>query len=150
MAHTYTKLLTHVIFSTKNREKLIPADLMLGLHAYIGGIVKNVGGTALIVGGVEDHVHLLVMFPPRIALSDAVREAKAGSSRWMKEELKSRGSFAWQTGFTAFSVSQSRAPETIQYIAKQSEHHRKKTFKDELLEFLEGYGVEYDEKYLWD
>ncbi|MCG3182431.1 MAG: hypothetical protein ICCCNLDF_00493 [Planctomycetes bacterium] len=150
MAHTYTKLLSHVIFSTKNRDKLIPPYLLPDLHAYIGGVVKSVGGTALIVGGVEDHVHMLVLLPPRIALSDAMREVKAGSSRWMKEKLKTGGSFAWQTGFTAFSVSQSRAAETIQYVATQAEHHRKKTFKDELLEFLEGYGVEYDEKYLWD
>jgi REP element-mobilizing transposase RayT len=99
IAHTYTKLFTHVLFSTKNRDKLIPADIMPDLHAYIGGIVKDVGGKALIVGGVEDHVHMLALFPPRIALSDAMREVKAGSSRWMKEELKTRGSFAWQTGF---------------------------------------------------
>ncbi len=129
---------------------MIPSDLQRKLHAYIGGIVREVGGTAIVVGGVEDHVHILAIVPPRIALSDALREIKAGSSRWMKKQLSMLGAFAWQTGFTAFSVSQSRAPETKEYITRQAEHHRGKTFKEELLEFLEGYEIEYNDKYLWD
>jgi putative transposase len=125
-------------------------ELQPKLHAYLGGIVRDVGGSAITVGGVEDHVHILALLPPRIAPSDALREIKAGSSRWMKEQPATKGKFAWQTGFTAFSVSQSRVPETIAYIETQAEHHRKKTFNEELIEFPEGYGIEYDEKYLWD
>lgn len=148
MSHTYTKLLTHAIFSTKNRDKLIGAQTQPLLHAYLGGIVRDLGGSALKVGGVEDHVHLLVILPPRLALSDAMREIKAGSSRWMKDEHEPK--FAWQTGFAAFSVSQTRVAETMTYIETQAEHHQVKTFQQELLEFLNGYEVEYDEKYLWD
>jgi putative transposase len=148
VSHTYTKLLTHIIFSTKNRQKSIPTSALAELHAYIGGIVRDLGGSALAVGGIEDHVHILALFPPRIALSDALREIKSGSSRWMRE--KHAPKFAWQTGFTAFSVSQSRAAETINYIQTQAGHHKTKTFKEELLEFLKGYDVEYDERYLWD
>jgi putative transposase len=150
MSHTYSKLLSHIIFSTKNREALIPADLQPQLHSYVGGIVRDLGGSALAVGGVADHVHLLALFPPRIAISDAMREVKAGSSRWMKDKLKTRGGFAWQTGFSAFSVSQSRVAETVTYIEGQAEHHRRKTFQEELLEFLNNYEIEYDEQYLWD
>lgn len=148
MSHTYTKLLTHVIFSTKSRDKLIDAKVQPQLHEYLGGIVRDLGGSALIVGGVEDHVHLLLILPPRLALSDAMREIKAGSSRWIKEEHEPK--FAWQTGFAAFSVSQTRVAETMKYIADQAEHHRIRSFQEELLEFLKGYEVEYDEKYLWD
>jgi putative transposase len=150
MARTYTKLVSHITFSTKDRAPLIVADLQPRLHTFIGGIVRELGGTALIVGGVADHVHILAMFPPRVALSEALREIKAGSSRWMKQQLGTRGGFAWQAGFAAFSVSQSRVPETTQYIANQAEHHRNKTFKEELLEFLQGYEVDYDEQYLWE
>ncbi|MBK8205439.1 MAG: IS200/IS605 family transposase [Planctomycetes bacterium] len=148
MSHTYTKLLTHIMFSTKNRDRTIAAEVQPKLHAYLGGIVRDLGGSALAAGGVEDHVHLLVILPPRLALSDTMREIKSGSSRWMKEEHEPK--FAWQTGFTAFSVSQTKVAETIKYIETQAEHHRIKSFKEELLEFLKGYEVEYDEKYLWD
>ncbi|MBK9975956.1 MAG: transposase [Planctomycetes bacterium] len=148
MSHTYTKLLTHILFSTKNREPLIATPVQPQLHAYIGGIVRDLGGSALTVGGVADHIHFLVLMPPRIALSDALREIKSGSSRWMKDGQVPN--FAWQTGFAAFSVSQTRVPETLRYIETQAEHHKVKSFQEELLEFLKGYEVEYDERYLWD
>jgi REP element-mobilizing transposase RayT len=150
MSHTYAKLISHIIFSTKDRTPLITDEIRPKVHAYIGGIIRDLGGSALIVGGVEDHVHILTVLPPRLAPSDAMREIKAGSSRWIKNELGMRQTFAWQTGYAAFSVSQSRVPDTTEYIEAQEEHHRKKTFQEELVEFLEGYGVEYDEKYLWD
>lgn len=148
MSHTYTKLLTHAIFSTKGRNKQIDTNVQPLLHAYLGGIVRDFGGSALSIGGIEDHVHMLMLLPPRLALSDAKREIKSGSSRWMKEQHEQN--FAWQSGFAAFSVSQSRVAETAAYIANQAEHHRVKSFQEELIEFLKGYDVEYDEKYLWD
>jgi REP element-mobilizing transposase RayT len=150
MSHTYSKLLTHVTFSTKDRAPIIPPLLQPKLFAYMGGIVRDVGGSALEIGGMPDHVHLLILTPPKLALSDLMREVKAGSSRWMSTQTETMGRFSWQTGFGAFSNSQKEVPFVRAYIQNQGEHHRKKTFKEELLGLLEAYQVEYDERYLWD
>lgn len=150
MSHTYSKLLTHITFSTKDRAHLITPSMQPELHAYMGGIVRDMGGSALEIGGMPDHVHLLVLTPPRLALSDLMREVKAGSSRWATEQMGTRGKFAWQTGYGAFTNSQKEVEYVRTYIRNQAEHHRKKTFKEELLGLLEAYQVEYDEKYLWD
>lgn len=150
MSHTYSKLLTHITFSTKDRAPLITAELQPQLHAYIGGIVRDLGGRALEIGGMSDHVHLLLLTPPRLALSDVMREVKAGSSRWASTQGADSGKFAWQTGFGAFSNSQKEVPYVRAYIQGQAEHHKQKTFKEELLALLAAYQVEYDEQYLWD
>ena len=103
MPKTYTKLLSHVIFATKERQPIIDDEIKLRLHAYMGGIIRELGGTALVVGGVNDHVHLLIGLPPTLALSNVVRTLKTNSSRWMHEQ--NRNEFEWQRGFGAFSVS---------------------------------------------
>lgn len=148
MPHTHTNLLTHVIFNTKDRMPLIGADLKGQLHAYMGGIVREIGGKAYIVNGTADHVHLLVSFPPALSLSDAVRVLKANSSRWMRGE-KGASKFGWQPGYGAFSVSQSNVKAVAAYIAGQEEHHRKTSFRDEFVAFLKKHEVEFDEKFLW-
>jgi REP element-mobilizing transposase RayT len=148
MSHTYSKLLTHITFSTKDREPLVTPVLQPKLYAYMGGVVREMGGSALEIGGMPDHVHLLVLTPPKLALSDVMREVKAGSSRWMSAQ--SGDKFAWQTGFGAFSNSQREVAYVRAYIQNQAEHHREKSFKEELLALLSAYQVEYDERYLWD
>lgn len=146
MAHTFATLNTHIVFGTKNREPMITnADEM---HAYLGGIVRGLGGTALKVGGIADHVHLLVRFKPTLALADAVEQIKGSSSKWMNEHMPTR--FRWQKGYSAFSVSPSAVDAVIRYIARQAEHHRRVTFAEEYLAFLKECGVEYDERYVFE
>jgi putative transposase len=149
MAHTFTNLLTHIIFSTKDRAPYIDAELKPEIHAYLGGMVREIKGKAYIINGTADHVHLLVSLPPTIALSEAMKIIKANSSRWVGDKWRSRRDFGWQTGYGAFSVSKSNVPGVIKYIQNQEEHHRKISFKEELIEFLRKHEIEYDERYIW-
>ena len=150
MSHTYTKLLTHIVFSTKNRFPFINEHLRPRLFPYMGGIVRELDGQPILVNGIADHVHLLVALPPRLSLSDVLRTVKTNSSRWVHEEFPSLRKFAWQTGFSAFSVSYGHLERVRNYVANQQEHHRRKTFQEEYLNFLKEQELEYDEKYLWD
>jgi REP element-mobilizing transposase RayT len=127
---------------------LIPPDFKSQLHAYIGGIVRELGGKAYIINGTNDHVHLLVNLPPAVSLSDAIRVIKANSTRWMKEQ-KRASKFGWQPGYAAFSVSKSNVKAVAAYIERQEEHHRKISFHDEYVGFLKRHGVEFEERYLW-
>lgn len=147
MAHTYTELLAHIIFSTKERQPLINTELKPRLHAYMHGIVKDIGGKALIIGGIADHVHLLINLPTTVTLADALRTIKSNSSKWTHEE--GHKDFAWQSGYGAFSVSRSNVETVYKYIANQEEHHRRMTFQEEYVMFLQKHGIEYDERYLW-
>jgi putative transposase len=150
MAHTYANLLTHVIFSTKDRFGFIAADLGRLLFPYMGGIIRELNGTALAINGAADHVHLLLALPPNLALSEAMRVLKTNSSRWMHEQWPRRRAFAWQTGYGAFSVSRSNADQVCAYIADQEEHHRLVSFQKEFLAFLKRHGIAYDERYIWE
>ena len=150
MAHTFTNLLTHVIFSTKDRLPHIDADLKPQLYPYLGGILRELDGKASIINGTSDHVHLLAQLPPVLALSDAMRILKTSSSKWVHDRWPARSKFAWQTGYGAFSVSKSNADGVYGYISDQEEHHRKKTFQEEFLEYLKKHEVEYDERYIWE
>ena len=150
MPHAFTNLLTHIIFSAKDRAPLMGPEVRARLFEYMGGIVRELGGKALSINGAPDHVHLLLWLPATVALSDAMRLLKTNSSRWVRESGLSRRPFAWQNGYAAFSVSQSAASEVQRYIANQEEHHRKVSFKEELLAYLKKHGIEYDERYLWD
>ena len=147
MAQTLTNLLTHVIFSTKDRKPLIEESFRTGLHAYLGGIVREMGGTALMAGGTADHVHLLIAMPPTISTADAMRIIKTNSSRWLNETHTRR--FSWQAGYGAFSVSQSNAAAVIKYISAQETHHRTRTFQEEFVSFLRKHGISYDERFIW-
>jgi len=149
MAQTYTNLLTHIIFSTKDRESSIRPELRPDLHAYMGGIIHSLDGQALLVNGTGDHVHLLVWLPPTLAIADALRVLKANSSRWVHQTFPAQKAFAWQAGYGAFSVSHSNVPAVVRYIQDQQKHHRKKSFQEEFLAFLRRNKIAYDERYIW-
>jgi REP element-mobilizing transposase RayT len=149
MSNTYTSLHYHIIFSTKNREPWLVPDIEQRVWAFIGGIARAHKMTALQVGGVDDHIHGLITAPPTIAPCQIAQFLKGDSSKWIHEEFADLRRFSWQDGYGAFGVSKSNIPEVIKYIQNQREHHRKKTFQEEYLEFLRQNNVEYDERYLW-
>ena len=129
MAHTFAQLLTHITFSTKGRRPELDGDLRPKLFAYMGGIIRELDGTALIINGTLDHVHLLVSLPSRLAVADAMRVLKTNSSRWVHEKWTSRASFGWQTGYGAFSVSQSNRQAVAEYIAIGECRFRKSSWR---------------------
>jgi REP element-mobilizing transposase RayT len=131
MPDTLTNLLYHAVFATHERAPLIGEKLRPRLHAYIGGIVRSTGGVALEVGGTSDHAHLLARLPPGLSVSDAMRTLKSNSSRWMNQQLGS-GTFRWQTGYAAFSVSESQVARVRTYIRRQDEHHRRWSLEKEM------------------
>jgi putative transposase len=150
MANTYTSLHYHIVFSTKNRHPLIAPKIEERIWKYLGGIARENDMTADMVGGVEDHVHVVVGIPPKLALSKAVQLLKGGSSKWIHDTFPALAKFAWQDGYSAFTVSKSNLTTVIQYVARQREHHRKRTFQDEYRALLERHGIEFDERYLWE
>jgi REP element-mobilizing transposase RayT len=147
MANTYTSLHYHIVFSTKNREPWLTAPMRERLWPYLGGIARENHMTALEVGGVSDHVHVLVSIPPTVAVAKAVQLMKGGSSHWLKSEFRSLAGFAWQDGYGAFTVSESQIGTVRAYIRNQAEHHRTKTFAEEYRALLERHHVEFDERY---
>lgn len=147
MPSTHLSLHYHLVFGTKNHEPGIAPTWRPQLHAFMGGVVRTLGGTPQIVGGVADHVHLLVGLRATHGLADVLRELKAVSSKWVHAEVKVPG-FAWQEGYGAFTVSASQCEAVRRYIAMQEEHHRVRTFREEYLDFLLRSGVEFDAQYL--
>ena len=147
MSHTYVSELVHCVFSTKNRRKLIRPEIQPDLWAFLGGIARKNGFKALTVGGIEDHVHILLSLPATIALAKAVQLIKGASSRWINETHTHE--FEWQEGYGAFSVGISQKEHTIRYIQSQAEHHRKQSFEEEFAAFLKKHQVEYDPKYVF-
>jgi REP element-mobilizing transposase RayT len=148
MASTFANLIYHIVFSTKNRVPSITPNLKDGLYDYLGGIVRSEGGILLEIGGVADHVHLLAKLKPVLAVADALRTIKANSSRWVNDEKNPRERFEWQVGYAALSVSESQVAAVRRYIQRQEEHHKKVSFRDELVALLEKNGIPYDERYL--
>lgn len=148
MPSTHLSLHYHIIFSTKERRRLIRDEWRDRLHQYLGGCVKTAGGIPEIIGGVSDHVHLLIGLKATHCLADVIRDIKSNSSGWAHEELNMR-LFSWQDGYGAFTVSSSMRERVRNYIAGQEEHHRRVDFRDEYLKILELHDVEYDEQYLW-
>ena len=150
MANTFTSLHYHIIFSTKHREPWITRDQEERLWAYLGGIARQNQLKPLRIGGMEDHLHILLGMPPTITVCEALKSIKGGSSGWVKENLPGRSGFGWQDGYAAFAVSKSQIGEVEGYIRQQREHHRSKTFQEEYRTFLDRHGIAYDERYLWD
>ena len=150
MPQTYTQLHFHLVFSTKNRKPWITSEIESRLWEYMGGIVKGLKGIPIQIGGMPDHVHLLVTLRQQPALADVLREIKAGSSGWIHDTFPELSEFAWQVGYGAFSVSHSGVPAVKDYIVDQPRHHKKLTFKDEFRFLLTKHGIEFDERYLWD
>jgi putative transposase len=148
MSHTYCSALFHCVFSTKEQRKAILPQIRERLWAYLGGVARKRGVKALAIGGMEDHVHILLSLPSSMAIAEAIREIKSESSRWMRQEGGSPRS-AWQEGYGAFSVGWAQIDATIAYIASQEEHHRRRDFQVEFLTFLKRHKIEYDPRYIW-
>ncbi len=140
----------HIIFSTKYREPFIQEPVEAELHAYLGGICKNLECHPIKIGGYTDHIHILCMLSKKIALMKLLEDVKSPSSKWMKTKGSGYENFYWQNGYGAFSVNPAEVDTVINYIANQKEHHKTKTFQDEYRAFLKKYNVEYDERYVWD
>jgi len=150
MAHTFSNILIHALFSTKHRRPSLDAELKSELFPYMGGIIAKLNGQSLLINGPSDHVHLLFVQPAALGLAELMEKVKANSSRWVHQRWPQRKGFAWQTGYTAFSVSQSQAEAVKTYIRNQEQHHRKKTFQEELIAFLKQHRIAYDPRYLLD
>jgi putative transposase len=146
MSHTYVSDLVHCVFSTKERRNLIRPEIQSDLWAFLGGIARKNGFKTLIVGGTENHVHILLSLPANMPLAKAMQLIKGASSRWMNE--KHTKGFAWQEGYGAFTVGISQKAVTIAYIRSQAEHHRKRSFEEEFVAFLKKHNVEYDPRYV--
>ena len=147
MPSTHLSLHYHLVFSTKERRAIIAPDWRERLHSYMGGILNSMGAVPQAIGGVADHVHLLVGLKATHCLADVMRDLKRGSSEWVHDTIQDRA-FAWQEGYGAFTVSATVREEVRHYIARQEEHHRTRTFREEYLEFLHRGGVEFDERYV--
>ena len=150
MPHSFTHILIHYVFSTKNRQPFLTEDIRLRVFNYMGGIARKNDIQPQIIGGVEDHVHMLVLLPKTLSIAKAIQLVKGGSSKWIHNEFPRLRDFAWQIGYGAFSVGLSNKENVMNYIKHQKEHHRKKTFQEEFLEFLKAHNIEYDERYIWD
>ncbi|MEI6124757.1 MAG: IS200/IS605 family transposase [Bacteroidota bacterium] len=150
MPNTYTQITIQLIFAVRNRDSLISPQIREPLHRYITGIIKNQNEKLLIVNSVADHLHLLIGQSPTCRLSDLVREIKSESSRYINENKLSKSRFYWQEGFSAFSYSRSQRETVINYIAHQEKHHKKTTFKEEYLDFLNKFEIDFKNEYLFD
>jgi REP element-mobilizing transposase RayT len=148
MPQSLSAVYIHLIWSTKDRAPLIPDPITLDLYSYIGGIARNEKCVSLATGGMPDHIHLLVCLSRETAIAELVRTMKAASSKWMHDH--GHHDFQWQAGYGAFSVSRSNLDEVRAYIARQKEHHREMSFREEYLAFLKRHGIEFDERYLLD
>jgi putative transposase len=146
MSHTYVQNVIHVVFSTKDRRKTIPEEFQPRLCAYVAGICKKLGIHVHGVGGAEDHIHFLIQIPPTSALAKAISTIKSNSSRWASEDGYN---FAWQQGYTAFSVSSSNIPAVIRYVRNQKAHHKKMDFDEEFIALLKRHGMEFNSKFVF-
>jgi REP element-mobilizing transposase RayT len=149
MPQSLASLHIHIVFSTKHREPLITPDVASRLYGYIG-IARGIDSPLVAIGGVADHVHLLVSLGRQTTIADLVRDLKANSSGWVHEEFPALAQFAWQDGYGAFAVSKSNVEAVKAYIANQEKHHTRQTFQDEYREFLRLHEIEWDEKYVWN
>lgn len=150
MAQSLSKILIHLVFSTKNRERLLTDDVRVELHPYMNKILVEMDSPAIAIGSVEDHIHILFRLSKNHAVCKVIEEAKTSSSKWIKTKGTLFSNFHWQNGYGAFSVSQSNVEEVQAYIGDQKEHHRTKTFQEEFRAFLKKYEVDFDERYVWD
>ncbi len=149
MANTYTQIHMHFVFAVKFRHGIIQPKWKDNLYKYITGIVQNNNHKLLEINGMPDHIHILIGLRPSQSISDLMKDVKQGSSLWINENKLTREHFEWQEGYGAFSYSKSQIDRVIHYIQNQEEHHKKKTFRQEYLDFLQKFEIEYDEKYIF-
>lgn len=150
MPNTYTQLLIHLVFAVRNRDVLIKENIRPDVEKYLAGIIKNNNHVLLAQYCMPNHCHILVGLNPQQSISDLANVLKANSSKWINENKKTPFKFNWQEGYGAFSYSRSQLNTVINYILNQKEHHKKKTFKEEYLEFLQKFTIEYNEQYLFE
>ena len=150
MPGTFSQIYIQIVFAVKGRQNLIGKEWKDELYKYISGIITNKGQKSIIVNGVADHVHIFVGLKPAMAISDLVRDIKNNSSNFINDKKFVKGKFSWQEGYGAFSYAHSQIENVYQYIANQEEHHKKKSFKEEYLDFLQKFEIDYNEKYLFD
>lgn len=149
MANTYSQIYIHIVFTVQGKLNLIPKQCREELHKIITGIISNRNQKLISIFAMPDHIHILIGLQPNMAVSDLVRDVKSGSSKYITEKRWVKGKFSWQEGYGAFSYSRSQIDQVANYILNQEEHHRKKTFKEEYLQMLKKFEVEYDEKFLF-
>ncbi len=150
MPQSLAQIYLHIVFSTKNHYPFLEGSVDDELYAYIGASIKRLGGIPLSINGTDNHIHILTAFPRTITVADFLKDVKANSSRWLKRKGEQYRDFEWQDGYGVFSVSSSKKQVVVDYIVKQKEHHKQVSFKDEFLRFLKEYGIDYDERYVWD
>ena len=150
MAGTFYQIYIQVVFAVKGRSNLIGNNFKTDLHKYIAGIIKGKGQKSIIVNGMPDHIHAFIGLKPGMSISDLVRDVKNNSSNFINDHNFVKGKFQWQDGYGAFSYSHSHIEKTYNYILNQEEHHKKKTFRQEYISFLNAFKIEYDEKYLFE
>ena len=150
MANTYTQIYIHIVFAVQSRQNLLKRENKEELHKYITGIIRNKKQKLIVINSVPDHVHIFISMKPSIALSDLVRDIKNNSSTFINTKRWVRGKFSWQEGFGAFSYGHSQIDVVVKYIQNQEKHHEKKTFKEEYMNMLKKFNVEYDEKYVFN
>lgn len=150
MPQSLARLHIHLIFSTKNRDRVLFESVRPPLHAYMATVLQNLGCRAVIINSVDDHVHALFELSRTLAVSKAVEEIKKSSSKWLKSQSPDLGRFAWQAGYGAFAVSESNVGAVREYIAGQQEHHRRRSFQEEYRASLAKHQVAFDERYVWD
>ncbi|MBK7681214.1 MAG: IS200/IS605 family transposase [Bacteroidia bacterium] len=150
MSNTYSQILIHLVFAVKGRDSLIHSLWEVRLYKYITGIIQKNEQKLLAISGMPDHIHILIGMKPNCRISDLVREIKKSSTEFIKENNLCRKDFKWQSGYGAFSCSQSSLGNVVKYILNQKEHHRRKSFKDEFMELLDKYEIEHQQRYLFD
>ena len=150
MPQSLARLHVHLVFSTKNREPLITDGVRDALHAYMATVLQNLGCAPVLINSVEPHAHLLFDLARTVSVSQVVEDVKKASSKWIKTQGQEFASFAWQSGYGAFAVSESNVETVREYIANQREHHRRKSFQEEYRQFLERHRIAFDERYVWD
>jgi putative transposase len=150
MPSTYTNLLYHVVFSTKCRSPLITNKFQDELYHYIGGIIRKESGVLLEIGGINDHIHLLIKLKSAVSVADVICRIKANSSKWANDNKMELRKFGWQEGYSAFSVSESQVPTIRKYIQDQEKHHQKQSYQQEYIALLNRNRIQYDEQYLWE
>lgn len=148
MANTHTKIYLHIVFAVQNRNSLIQPEWKDELYKYITGIIKNNGHKLIAINGTPDHLHIAIGYKPHQLIPDLLQDIKGDSAKWINKNKIIRGKFNWQAGYGAFSFSHSHLDAVIKYINNQEKHHKKKTFREEYIELLKRYDVEYDEKYI--
>jgi REP element-mobilizing transposase RayT len=143
-------VIMHMVFSTKNRRRLIPPELSADVHAYLAATFRELGSDAYRAFGTDNHVHVACTLPRTIAVAELLKQVKASSSGWLKKKDPRCRKFAWQGGYGAFSISRSQLPQLVRYIETQIEHHQRQSYEDELRGLLKRYEADYNETYLWD